>query len=415
MTLYRVFLCSIILFAIAVFSLLNFKLFWCSLCDETYIPYKENNGNEHLSSTFPDAISNYPYDASIVTNFQEKQSGPARKTRKQFLYITQTESCLPLHFLRPDQLGQRGHTFDILVLSWKHRCKDPNRMHPDVEYIFTEHNTTWSTGRNLLFSHILPRIDKYLYYLFMDDDVMLYHTEPYQVFHRDSSLLNDRLSRDVVDKYLTFRGKRLQRGDNPYREFERFLLEFEPAVGLLNFCFERRQGCISEYVPDVWAAFCSKEGLFPFPFISYSNFDGAFNAFHRDAIPHLLPYHVTYESVNWQESQKYLILKADIKFQGQVLHNLLITAHGTLHRPYPRKIHWHANWQRVLDDLRTSINEKYRNELESLPFEVTKRRFDEIRNPLPPRSPIVPYQHYELNRTRTCHHQPRLYDVINNM
>jgi len=157
------------------------------------------------------------------------------------------------------------------------------------------------------------------------------------------------------------------------------------------------------------------EGMAPFPYFSYSNFDGAFNAFHRDAITHLLPYHVTYEHVNWQESQKYLILEADIKFQGQVLYNLLITGHGTLHRPYPRNIHWHANWNKVLRDLRESIDKKYHNEIEVLPLEVSKRRFDEIRNPLPPRAPIVPYRHYGMNRTRTCHHVPNMYNNYNKL
>lgn len=247
----------------------------------------------------------------------------------------------------------------------------------------------------------------------MDDDVMLYHTEPYQVYHKQYPSFNNALSRDVVDKYLQHRKVRLTRGDNPYREFEMFLLDFQPAVGLLNFCFERREFCISQYIPDVWEAFCGSEGTAPFPYVSYTNFDGAFNAFHRDAITHLLPYHVTYEHVNWQESQKYLILEADIKFQGQVLYNLLITGHGTLHRPYPRKIHWHHNWEKIMRDLRKSIDEKYRDELEALPLEVSKRRFDEIRNPLPPRAEMKPYAHFKMNMTRSCHHKPNMYSRYN--
>lgn len=410
----RLIICSILLVILAAFILINARLFWCTYCNvsaltrETITTFSfGHHGNSELRM-LPKL-----WNSGSSQAFIQKTSTFEERHAKRFLYVTQTERCLPEHFLRPDQLGSDGLTYDILVLSWKYRCNKENK-YPNVKYIHTVDNTTWSTGRNILYSHILRYgVNKYLYYIFMDDDVMLYHTEPYQVYHKQYPGLNNALTRDVVAKYLRHRAVRLRRGDNPYREFEMFLLEFQPAVGLLNFCFERREYCISQYIPDVWKAFCGSEGTAPFPYISYSNFDGAFNAFHRDALIHVLPYHVTYEHVNWQESQKYLILEADIKFQGQILYNLLVTGHGTLHRPYPRKIHWHHNWQRIMGDLRKSIDEKYLNELEALPFEVSKRRFDEIRNPLPPRTEIKPYAHFKMNRTRSCHHKPNMHIEYN--
>lgn len=406
---HRFIICSILLVILSAFLFLNVRLFWCSLCES---PFPRGNvrtfsfnhhGNSELK-LLPKLWNNGKPSGLL------KQFPPfANFEEKRFLYVIQTESCLPRRFLRPDQLGSEGDSFDLLVLSWKQRCSSEDEYH-NVKYIYTMHNTTWSTGRNLIFSNILRQgVHKYLYYIFMDDDVILYHTEPYQVYHKQYPGLNERLSRDVVRKYLRHREGRLHRGDNPYREFEKFLLEFQPAVGLLNFCFERRGFCMSQYIPDVWEAFCSSKGTAPFPYVSYTNFDGAFNAFHRDAITHLLPYHVTYEHVNWQESQKYLILEADIKFQGQVLYNLLITGHGILHRPYPRKIHWHNNWRKVMQDLRKTIDEKYQNETEVF----SKRRFDEIRNPLLPRTQIKPYAHFEMNKTRSCDHKPNMYDIYN--
>lgn len=394
---------AIVLFMLCVFFVLNIRLYWCSLCMdcERLVTFSlGHHGNSELK-LLPKLWIKDELEALIKQN------------EKQFLYVTQTESCLSKEIFRPDQLGSSKTSYDVLVLSWKSPCVNTNE-YDNVRYIYTTQNTSWSTGRNLLYSHILRHgVDKYLYYIFMDDDVMLYHTEPYQVYHERYKTFNTRLTVDVTSIYLQQRKTRQRRGDNSYREFEKFLLEFQPAVGLINFCFERREFCISQYIPDIWQAFCASQGTAPFPYVSYSNFDGAFNAFHRDAIIHLLPYHVTYEHVNWQESQKYLILDADIKFQGQVLYNLFIMGHGTKHRPYPRNIHWHANWPHILEELRKTIDKRYHNEIEVLPMEVTKRRFDVIRNPLPPHHPIQPYTHYNMNRTRTCHHRPNMYDIYN--
>ncbi|XP_032237493.1 uncharacterized protein LOC116618165 [Nematostella vectensis] len=340
-----------------------------------------------------------------------RQEGmPAGKGEKQFLYVTQTEECLPGHFLRKDQLGPEGETYDLLVLSWKSQCTDLSKHYHNVRYLYPGINTTWSTGRNILFDQIMEEPKKYLYYIFMDDDIFLNFTDPSQVTFNRSSFLNEFLRKMVQKKCQV--SNEISSG-NSYRDFEKFLLEYLPAVGLLNFCFDGRKKCISTFYPDIWDSLCRYQGPVPFPYVSYSTFDAAINAFHRDAISHLLPYHVTYERVNWQESQKYLILEADIKFQGQVLYNMLITGYGTKHRPYPRHINWLQNWEKVLDDLRPQIEARYRNESEVVPFRLFKRRFDDFRNPLSPKQPVEPYRHYRLNCTRTCHHQPNMYRLYN--
>lgn len=354
-------------------------------------------------------------DVDNLKNYSCKSNDLKKQTRrKYFLYVTQTESCLPRHFKRPDQLGPSEESYDILVLSYANLCTNIQYQYPNVKYLATDRNTTWSTGRNLLFKHIMKNLKKYLYYIFMDDDIELYFSEPYQFFHLENPQLQDKLQTEVTEKYLAFREQRMQRGNNAFREFEKFLLDFEPAVGLLNLCFKERQNCVSSFYPDIWAFYCSGRGPPPLPILSYSSFDGAFNAFHRDAIGHILPYRLSFENISWHDSQKYVVLLSDIKFQGQVLYHILLSAWGLSHRAYPRGTRWVTNWEPILAELReTEVPPKYHYKREVLPFTVTRRRFDEIRNPLPPNTPIVPYQHYEFNMTQNCYREPYMYPFYN--
>ena len=73
------------------------------------------------------------------------------------------------------------------------------------------------------------------------------------------------------------------------------MLDYEPAVGLVNTCYHDRHDCVSNYVPVIWATSCAAQTPLPVPIISFSNFDAQFNAFHHNALPHLLPYEETAE------------------------------------------------------------------------------------------------------------------------
>lgn len=375
--------------------------------------YERETTDQSNSESLSGTVSNEEKGQNIIYKL-EGLTGQVEQM-KNFLYLTQTESCLPRHFKRPDQLGPaNGDSYDMLVLSYKHPCTDTLQQYTNVEYVYTGKNTTWSTGRNLLFEHIKKNSRKYLYYIFMDDDIELYFSEPYQFFHLENPHLQDKLQAKVVEKYLALREQRMKSGNNVFREFEKFLLEFEPAVGLINLCFRERQNCVSNFYADIWEYYCSRHGPAPVPILSYSTFDGAFNAFHRDAIGHILPYRLNFENISWHDSQKYAVLLSDIKFQGQVLYHLLITGWGLSHRPYPRGTRWITNWDTILAELReTEILPQYHRETEVLPFNTSKRRFDEIRNPLPRRTPIIPYQHYALNMTRDCNHDPFMYPSFN--
>ena len=103
---------------------------------------------------------------------QVETSRPSR-----FLYLLQTESCLPDHLDSVETIGNASACqCDILVLSFKQICSVTSSPH--IEYIFNS-STSWTTGRNLLFEVARRRGEKYLYYIFMDDDIVLrFKTEP---------------------------------------------------------------------------------------------------------------------------------------------------------------------------------------------------------------------------------------------
>ena len=124
----------------------------------------------------------------------------------RFLYLLQTESCLPDGLRSIEALGNATACHcDVLVLSCKQTCNDTPPAH--VEYISASSRvpTSWSEGRNLLFGVAMGRSEKYLYYIFMDDDL---HLKSKSHHNRDSR--------------------------NLWRVFETFLRRIEPAVGALD-------------------------------------------------------------------------------------------------------------------------------------------------------------------------------------
>ena len=97
---------------------------------------------------------------------------PPPCTPSRFLYLLQTESCLPDGLRSIEALGNATACHcDVLVLSYKQTCNDTPPAH--VEYISASSPTSWSEGRNLLFGVAMGRSEKYLYYIFMDDDLHL--------------------------------------------------------------------------------------------------------------------------------------------------------------------------------------------------------------------------------------------------
>lgn len=216
-------------------------------------------------------------------------------SNRTFLYLVQGPSCLPEHLKGERQIGC-GSTCncDILMLGYKQKCLQPRPKH--VEYIHKA-GTTWSTGRNYLYEYALNRTTKYLYYIFMDEDITL----------QPNSNTND-----VIVSY------------GLWRSFERYLLDFKPAIGSVSYCSFTDTRCNSKKTPRVHVI----QGFFV---------DAAFNAIHYEALPYLLPYHLKRENNSWWYSQYYLTLLARHYFEGFVLVYTELNAVNIRHRDYPKE------------------------------------------------------------------------------
>ena len=221
------------------------------------------------------------------------------KTTKKFLYLLQTETCIPDYLKDSKAIGNPlTCNCDVLVLGYVSLCKEASPKH--IQYVH-DPNTTWSTGRNRLHDIAMKRPTEYSYYIFMDDDILLKQT-----WKNDSKVNSTR--------------------SNSWRIFEGFLLEYTPPVGITGYCY-------TNYVPP-----CKKPTK-PTVIQIQGIFDAAFNAFHFKALPYLIPYVTKYENISWWYSQHYLANFASVNFNGKgVVSNEAITAVNIKHRNYPRKV-----------------------------------------------------------------------------
>ena len=255
-------------------------------------------------------------------NFQ----GNSTPRPSKFLYLSQTESCLPNSLLWGDVIGNStACRCDVLVLSYKKECnKNP---HKHIKYLFNS-NTSWASGRNYLYDQALKERGKiYLYYVFLDDDIGL------------------------VTK---------TRNSNPWREFEDFLQEIEPAIaaidtdtnGMLQHIRKGRKekGCpLNQTV-------ASKTSYIP-----TARFDPAMNAYHFEAAEHILPYTTIYDKTSWWYPDLYFEIKCELTFAGQTVLHTRVTGKNPKHRPYPRGNPSKKKWAIMVSQVAAELPERYRN------------------------------------------------------
>ena len=106
---------------------------------------------------------------TIESIYAQTDSVPRQQFSKKFLYLTQTEKCIREHMRPPSVLGNSS-VCDVLVLSFRERCNDTSLPH--VSYIFNT-STTLTTGKTELYYAAKRLNSNYLYYIFIDDDVIL--------------------------------------------------------------------------------------------------------------------------------------------------------------------------------------------------------------------------------------------------
>ena len=290
------------------------------------------------------------------------------KPPSKFLYLVQTDVCIPDYLRSPDVLGDtQVCDCELLVLSYKSKCS--NNPLPHVKYIFNS-STTWTTGRSLLYATAISRQEQYLYYVFMDDDAEL-------------------------------RVKNRNDGINPWRWFESFLRRNEPPLAaadnpvwhLIDRIHERRY-----LANDCTRTFASTDDYFPAAW-----FDGMFNAVHykavRDIMGPIIPYWSKFDKTSWWFSEWYVNIMTDITFHGQAVLLGRVMADNAVHRVYPKKMHNAAVLQSVANDIRSVIPVKYREATEGLLkrwetayVDILTTVKDTYCKPLPPPNPdLVPF------------------------
>lgn len=261
---------------------------------------------KHLQNSNP--VSSTPCPSILAKNF----------SNKKFAYLVQTESCLNDYLLSSEVLGDATTCrCDVLVLSFKNRCEHTSLPH--VHYMF-DPSTTWSTGRNLLYRTIVSQASSYIYYTFLDDDVILRF------------------------------GDRSDVTANPWREYENSLLDAEPLVAA---SWHMTENIFHRYY---WG-FCDYPNTTQF--LPHVWFDALFNSFHRTVICHLLPYYTALDHVSWWFSQVHLIIKTDLMFPGQALLHLNVFADNPVHRSYPRGLYRKNTIKQFTENLVKQIPPEY--------------------------------------------------------
>ena len=247
--------------------------------------------------------------------------------QKHFVYLVQTEQCLPSHLAESIDVAENC-SCDIIVLSYQAKC-DKSIIPSHTSYIFRP-QTTWGSGRNLLYFMALNRRLHYRYYIFLDDDV-------------------------------TFSFSKLTPPDlrktQPLRVVQDWLLEYEPALGVLDFpphhgaewtLKRRRQLCgihdSSLVMQVVW-------------------FDALFQAFHHKAVAHILPYNNKYEKKSWWASALHIMAVLGLKFRGQALLFAAVTVRNPKHRKYPRSHNFEPQWRGFIEEIQLEAPTVYRNDI----------------------------------------------------
>lgn len=318
-------------------------------------------GTPNASTQFNKADGN----TSLLTTIRPtKQS-----ISKPFIYLIQTEHCLPSQLNSSKEIGYENTCkCDVVVLSYRTPCLEPKPSH--VSYVFVGEGS-WNLGRNILYFIARERTPGYNYYIFLDDDIEL----------RFNSFTPQEM------KKLT-----------PFRAFEEWLLDYQPAVGIADELGS--QGAVSILKKRSLNCGINEASMV----IPTAYFDALFNAFHRNAIEHILPYPTKYDKESWWASQLHVICSVELKFRGQALMFVPVTVNNPQHRGYPRTAqNFNAQARAFVEEIQSKAPAVYQNRTlfnklrNSLFSEYTTLQAATYCMNVTRRYPIVPYSHFESN------------------
>ncbi|KAL9965116.1 hypothetical protein ACROYT_G028870 [Oculina patagonica] len=283
---------------------------------------------------------------------------------KPFIYLTETEQCLPPNLATSSQIGDpETCNCDVIVLSYRAKCQEDNRSH--VSYLF-DPNTHFASGRNVLFFAAMDRRPGYRYYIFLDDDAVINH------------------NKETPNEMLKL---------SPFRLVEKWLLDYEPAVGVLDYVVHHGANFVRRTRKDLCGI---NETSLVIPTAFY---DAMFNAFHYKAIEHILPYPTQYEKINIYSCNRHTMLVVEVKFSGQALLFAAVTARNSKHRGHTTP---KTNYTEISREFVTKIKQ------EAPPKIRNHELFDKLYNSPKPylthqsrsycanvtrNQPIIPYRH----------------------
>lgn len=285
------------------------------------------------------------------------------QSARPFVFLTETEECLRQELIQTLGLNTSWSCrCDVVVLSYKKECREKKLRH--ISYLFDE-TSTWGSGRNKLFFHTMERRPGYTYYIFTDDDISL--------------RFNDATTLEM--RQLT-----------PIRVFQNWLLDFEPAVGVVDY------GSQGNQLRDRMRKICGISNITSLanPTIFY---DPLFNAFHAKAVRHIFPLDTRHERVSWWITDKYVASVVELKFRGQALLFFPVTVGNPLHRNYPRSLAGtKKSWQAFIAGVEMEIPTQYANnsfiqEYKRDPPQYTRTSRTYCMN-VTRRQPIVPFAHF---------------------
>ena len=261
----------------------------------------------------------------------------AKSTKERtFLYLVNTEQCLPDHLKSSKTIGSAtACDCEVLVLSYKLKCNDTSLHH--VEYLF-DPSSTWSTGRNLLYETANARDKRFLYYIFMDDDIEL----------------------EAKDKMVIA---------NPWRVFEQSLLLYQPAIAAPTWssfanndsCPDVRVWCLSGIYWSRKMLGCELNTSDSTDFIPVAFWDAAFNAFHHTSVGHILPYATVYDDISWWFAQWKVIIQSEVLLRGSVVTHTSVTCVNTKHRDYPRALASNSDIRSLMEVVRKELPERFKH------------------------------------------------------
>ena len=120
---------------------------------------------------------------------------------------------------------------------------------------------------------------------------------------------------------------------NPWREFEDFLKQVEPAIAAID---TNTNGMLQHILNGRRQKGCTLNQTLHYSYITTARFNPAMNAYHYEAAEYILPYTTRYDKTSWWYPDLYFEIKCELTFAGQIVIHTSVTGTNPKHRPYPR-------------------------------------------------------------------------------